>query len=42
MGKENKPRILPVADELLREIIHYRHALNKAPLPAAGGNPPVK
>jgi integrase len=40
VGKGKKPRLVPVADGLLREIIQYRNYLKKSPFPCANeGNP---
>lgn len=42
IGKGKKPRLIPVADDLLREVIHYRHFLNKSPVPETfGENVPI-
>jgi integrase len=41
IGKGNKPRLIPVADDLLREIIQYRNFLNKPTYPSARECEPI-
>lgn len=41
MGKGDKPGMVPVCDELLRAVIHYRAFLKKIPYPHSEENDPL-
>jgi integrase len=41
IGKGNKPRHIPVNDELLKAIKFYRQSLNKLPYPLSDDNSPI-